>query len=52
MLKLRHEADDSPEHFRVYTGQVRIGTIYKTSGNPSGKSWFWGLNAVQNGRGV
>jgi hypothetical protein len=25
MLKLRHEADASPEHF-----QVRIGTIYRT----------------------
>jgi hypothetical protein len=29
MLKLRHEADDSADHFQVYTGQVRIGTIYK-----------------------
>jgi hypothetical protein len=38
MLKLRHEADDSLDHFQVYTGQVRIGTIYKTSGNPSGNS--------------
>ena len=47
MLKLRHEADGSPDHFQVYTGQVRIGTIYKTSGN----SWFWGLNGVQNGPG-
>ena len=51
MLKLRHEADDSPDRFQVYTGQVRIGTIYKTSGNPSGNSWFWGLNGVQNGPG-
>jgi hypothetical protein len=30
MLKLRHEADASPEHFQVYTGQVRIWTIYRT----------------------
>jgi hypothetical protein len=51
VLRLRHEADDSPDHFQVYTGQVRIGTIYKTSGNPSGNSWFWGLNGVQNGPG-
>ena len=51
MLKLRHEADDSPDHFQVYTGAVRIGTIYKTRGNPSGNSWFWGLNGVQNGPG-
>jgi hypothetical protein len=51
MLKLRHEADDSPDHFQVYTGAVRIGTIYKTSGNPSGNSWYWGLNRVQNGPG-
>jgi hypothetical protein len=28
MLKLRREADDSPDHFQVYTGDVRIGTIY------------------------
>ncbi|MGZ5569231.1 MAG: FAD-binding oxidoreductase, partial [Limisphaerales bacterium] len=32
-------------------GTVRVGTIYKTSGNPSGNSWFWGLNGVQNGPG-
>ena len=51
MLKLRHEADDRPDHFQVYSGQVRVGTIYKTSGNPSGNSWFWGLNGVQNGPG-
>jgi hypothetical protein len=30
MLKLRREAG-------VYSGQVRVGTIYKTSGN----EWFW-----------
>jgi hypothetical protein len=50
-LKLRHEADDSPDRFQVYTGQVRIGTIYKTSGNPTGNQWFWGLHGVQNGPG-
>jgi hypothetical protein len=47
MLKLRHEAGDSPDRFQVYTGQVRIGVIYKTSGN----QWYWGLNGVQNGPG-
>jgi hypothetical protein len=47
MLKLRHESDDGPEHFQVYTGQVRIGAIYKTSGN----QWYWGLNGVENGLG-
>jgi hypothetical protein len=41
MLKLRHEADDIPDRFQVYTGQVRIGAIYKTSGN----QWFWGSMA-------
>jgi hypothetical protein len=35
MLKLRRE-DVSPNHFQVYSGQVRIGTIYKASGNPEG----------------
>jgi hypothetical protein len=29
MPKLRHEADDSPDHFQVYSGQVRVGTIYR-----------------------
>ena len=38
MLKLRHEANDRPDHFQVYTGQVRIGTIYKISGNPGVRS--------------
>jgi hypothetical protein len=51
MLKLRHEADASADHFQVYTGQVRVGTIYKTSGNPTGNQWYWGLNGVQNGPG-
>jgi hypothetical protein len=27
MLKLRHEADDAPKHFQVYTGAVRTGTV-------------------------
>ena len=40
-----------PDHFQVYTGQVRVGTIYKTSGNPTGNQWYWGLNGVQNGPG-
>jgi hypothetical protein len=51
MLKLRHEADDSADHFQIYTGQVRIGTIYKSSGNPTGNRWYWGLNGVENGPG-
>ena len=51
MLKLRHEAGDSPDRFQVYTGQVRIGTIYKSSGNPTGNRWYWGLNGVENGPG-
>jgi hypothetical protein len=28
MLKLRHEADDSPDHFQVYTSAVRVGMSY------------------------
>jgi hypothetical protein len=26
-------------YFQVYTGPVRIGTIYKASGNPTGNRW-------------
>ena len=51
MLKLRHEAGASADRYQVYSGEVRVGTIYKTSGNPSGNSWYWGLNGVQNGPG-
>jgi hypothetical protein len=51
MLKLRHEADDGAEHFQVYTRQVRIGTIYKASGNPTGNRWNWALNGVEIGPG-
>ena len=51
VLRLRHEADESPDRFQAYTGQVRIGTIYKTSGSPTGNQWFWGLHGVQNGPG-
>jgi hypothetical protein len=51
MLKLRHEAGDGADHYQVYTGTVRVGTIYKTSGNPARNHWFWELNGVQNGPG-
>ena len=51
MLKLRHEHDAPADHYQVYSGEVRIGTIYKTSGNPTGNQWYWGLNGVQNGPG-
>jgi hypothetical protein len=51
MLKLRHEHDDPANHYQVYTGEVRIGTIYKTSRNPTGNQWYWGLNGVENGPG-
>jgi hypothetical protein len=47
-LKLRRE-DVSPEHFQVYRGEVRIGTIYRTHSTPGGNEWFWGLNGVQTG---
>jgi hypothetical protein len=40
--KLRHEAGDGADHFQVNSGDVRLGTIYKTSGNPAGNQWFWG----------
>ena len=29
MLKLRHESDASPDHLQVYSGDVRVGTIYR-----------------------
>jgi hypothetical protein len=51
MLKLRHEHDASANHYQVYSGEVRIGTIYKTASSPSGNEWFWGLNGVENGPG-
>ena len=47
MLKLRHEAGASADRYQVYSGEVRVGTIYKTSGN----KWFWRLHGVQNGPG-
>jgi hypothetical protein len=49
MLKLCHEANASADHYQVYSGNVRIGTIYKTSGNSGANAWFWGLNG--NGPG-
>jgi hypothetical protein len=49
MLNVRHEAGDSPEHYQVYSGQIWVGTIYKSSGHPGGSQWYWGLNGVQNG---
>jgi hypothetical protein len=46
-LKLRRE-DVSPDHFQVYSGEVRIGTIYRTHQHPGGNEWMWFLNGVQN----
>jgi hypothetical protein len=51
MLKLRHEAGDGAEHFQVYSGAVRVGTIYRTHQHPGGNEWMWFLNGVQNGPG-
>jgi hypothetical protein len=42
MLTLRHDVDASADHFQVYSGQVRIGTIYKTQQEIRGQRWFWG----------
>jgi hypothetical protein len=39
MLKLRHEAGDSADHYQVYSGTVRVGTIYRTHSRPGGKSF-------------
>ena len=52
MLKLRHEAGDGADHFQVYSGAVRVGTIYRTLQHPDGgNEWMWFLNGVQNGPG-
>ena len=51
MLKLRHEAGDGADHYQVYSGTVRVGTIYRAHHTPGGDRWFWGLNGVQNGPG-
>jgi hypothetical protein len=38
MLKLRHEADDSLDHFQVYSGEVRVRTIYRApTSTPGGE---------------
>jgi hypothetical protein len=50
MLKLRHEADASPDHFQVYSGEVRVGTIYKTSGNSSHTGQVGGSFSFSQGR--
>ena len=46
MLKLRHEAGDSADRYQVYSGEVRVGAIYTTSGNtlPAVSDGIWGLN--------
>jgi hypothetical protein len=52
MLKLRYGSSDaSGDHYQVYSGQVCVGTIYRTHSRPGGNEWFWGLNGVQNGPG-
>jgi hypothetical protein len=50
-LTLRRGADESPDHFQVYSDQVRIGAIYQAHSTPGGERWYWGLNGVENGPG-
>jgi hypothetical protein len=47
-LKLRRE-DVRPEHFQVYSGEDRIGTIYCTHQHPGGNEWMWFFNGITNG---
>jgi len=42
-------SDRRSEHYQVYSGEVRIGTIYHTRTRPDGKEWFWGINGVLHG---
>jgi hypothetical protein len=49
MLKLRHELRDTADHFWVYSGEVRIGTIYCTHQHTGGNEWMWFLNGITNG---
>jgi hypothetical protein len=51
MLKLRHEAGDCADHYQVYSGTARVGTIYRAHHTPGRDRWYWGLNGVQNGPG-
>jgi hypothetical protein len=51
MLKLRHEAGDGADRYQVYSGEVRVGAIYRAHNTPGGDRWFWGLNGVENGPG-
>ena len=48
-LRRSHE-DRDRNHYQVYAGAVRIGTIYfavnVTEPNPA---WFWALNAIMSG---
>jgi hypothetical protein len=50
MLKLRHEAGDPANHYQVYSGEVRIGTIYNTSGNPTGNQHRRALEVTVDGK--
>ena len=42
---------DSADRYQVYSGEVRVGAIYRAHNTPGGDRWFWGLNGVQNGPG-
>jgi hypothetical protein len=34
MLKLRHEAGDGADRYQVYSGEVRVGAIYRAHNTP------------------
>jgi hypothetical protein len=51
MLTLRNKPFPRGDHFQVYSGEVRIGAIYRNSKNAEEPEWAWFLDGVENGPG-
>jgi hypothetical protein len=51
MLTLRQNPFHRDNHFEVYSGDIRIGAVYRSSQNAVEREWAWFLDGVENGPG-
>jgi hypothetical protein len=51
MLTLRRKSFVKDDHFQIYSGEVRIGAVYRNSEDAEERQWAWFLDGVENGPG-
>jgi hypothetical protein len=49
LLRRDEEAGQNPDHYQVYNGPDRVGTIYRAENVAAPNNWFWALNGEYKG---